>query len=70
VTLSSEARAVGHRLGELGLETHGVRLDCLRRGENRHPEASVGEILQPEDVLVLCGTPDALGRAEAALLQR
>lgn len=70
VALPPEARAVGRSLAELGLEAHGVRLDCLRRGENRHPEASPGEILQPEDVLVLYGTPEALGRAEEALLQR
>ena len=62
------ARAVGRRLGELELETHGVTVTAVRRGGIRGPQPDQHTQLQAGDVLVLYGTPENLERARGELL--
>jgi CPA2 family monovalent cation:H+ antiporter-2 len=65
VTLEPGARAVGRTLEELGLaaQVRAVR----RRGVKARLEAAAAGPLQAGDVVVLLGTPEALGAAEELL---
>jgi len=69
VSLPRAARAVGRRLGELGLEQSGVTLTAVRHEGVRtvHPRPDL--TLSAGDVLVLYGTPENLEHAEAELLK-
>jgi monovalent cation:H+ antiporter-2, CPA2 family len=63
VTLPAEASAIGRKLGELGLEEHGVVVTAIRRegivGRNPLPDTQLRE----QDVLVLFGRPEDLEHA-------
>lgn len=66
VTLAEGAVAMGRPLAELDLENPGAMVTAVRRGGIRGPEPETR--LQPGDVLVLYGEPEALARAETLLL--
>jgi CPA2 family monovalent cation:H+ antiporter-2 len=68
VTLDAQAHAVGRPLAELrlgGVQVRAVR----RRGVRMNLAASEAGALQPDDVVVLLGQPDALAVAEDELLR-
>jgi CPA2 family monovalent cation:H+ antiporter-2 len=68
VTLDAQAHAVGRPLAELrlgGVQVRAVR----RRGVRMNLAAAEAGPLQPDDVVVLLGQPDALAVAEARLLR-
>jgi CPA2 family monovalent cation:H+ antiporter-2 len=68
VTLDSQAHAVGRPLDELRLA--GVQVRAVRRRDVRmNLAASDAGPLQPGDVVVLLGQPDALAAAEDRLLR-
>jgi CPA2 family monovalent cation:H+ antiporter-2 len=68
VTLDAQAHAVGRPLGELRLG--GVQVRAVRRRDVRmNLAASDAGPLQPGDVVVLLGQPDALAAAEDLLLR-
>ncbi len=69
VNLPAGAHAVGHRLGELGLEEIDVQVTAVRRQGIRLKEPRHSLELQEGDVLVLYGSPEHLETAEARLLQ-
>ncbi|MBL8521171.1 MAG: cation:proton antiporter [Betaproteobacteria bacterium] len=69
IALEDSAASIGKTLGALGLEDLGVRLTALRRQGRRHTETPDSLRLEAGDVLVLAGTPEALGTAEMRLLQ-
>jgi CPA2 family monovalent cation:H+ antiporter-2 len=71
VTLEPGARALGHRLGDLGLDAMGIEVRAVRRrgAKPRLPPAEAGE-LQAGDVVVLLGAPEALAAAEERLAAR
>ncbi len=69
VTLLPDARAVGRRLGEAGLDETKVTVTAVRRGGIRGPQPVPDTRLKAGDVLVLYGTPEALDEAERILLQ-
>jgi CPA2 family monovalent cation:H+ antiporter-2 len=69
VPLEAGARAVGHTLGELDLESRGVQVTAVRRGGIRGPQPGPETMLRDSDVLVLYGTPQALEQAETRLLR-
>jgi CPA2 family monovalent cation:H+ antiporter-2 len=66
VTLDAGARALGKEVSALGLDALGVQLRALRRPGVK---ADAQGPLQPGDVLVLLGTPEALAAAEDRLLR-
>jgi CPA2 family monovalent cation:H+ antiporter-2 len=66
VRLSSGSRAVGRTLAELALE--GVAVTALVRAGKRELAPSPEVRLEPDDAVVLFGPPEALQRAERALL--
>jgi CPA2 family monovalent cation:H+ antiporter-2 len=70
VTVEAEADAVGRRILELALADLGVEVTAVRRRGIRGADPSPDMLLQAGDVLVLRGTPEAVERAEARLLQR
>ncbi|MHB8428103.1 MAG: cation:proton antiporter domain-containing protein [Acidiferrobacterales bacterium] len=69
VMLSAGAYAVAKRLGDLGLERHGVVVTAVRRSGISGSSPSADIHLTDGDVLVLYGTPEALNQAEKILLQ-
>jgi CPA2 family monovalent cation:H+ antiporter-2 len=71
VTLTSNARAIGKTLAEIGLNDIGVQVKAVRRpgAARRFAPAEVG-ILKQGDVVVLLGVPELLAAAEIRLLQR
>ncbi len=68
VTLAADAASVGHTLAEQDTNALGVSVVSVRResGAVRQPDAALR--LEVGDTLVLSGLPEALARAEAALL--
>ena len=66
VRLASDSRAVGRTLEELALE--GVAVTALVRAGKRELAPPSGVRLEPGDAVVLFGPPEALQRAERALL--
>lgn len=68
VHLAADAVAVGHRLGDLGLEGDGVLVVAVRRGGIRGDDPDANMVLKDGDVLVLGGTPEQLAHAEQRLL--
>ena len=69
VTLNVEAHAVGRSIGELGIVELGVEVSAVRRRKIRALEPSADTRFEAEDVVVLLGEPEALGRAEELLLK-
>ncbi|HXF07890.1 MAG TPA: cation:proton antiporter [Candidatus Acidoferrales bacterium] len=68
VVLPETAHAVNHRLGDLGLDQIGVRVQALRRGSVTGQDPSDDVRLKANDTLVLLGTASQLERAEQRLL--
>lgn len=68
VALCEGATAINQRLGALGLESYQVEIKFIRRDGVRLPAKNDDITLQQDDVLVLLGSPDALARAEAHVL--
>ena len=69
VSLGEGAYAVGRTLGEADLGRLGVEVTGIRRHAIRTLEPSAETFFEAGDVVVLLGTPGALARAEARLLQ-
>ena len=67
VVLGEDAKAIGRRLDELGLEELGAEVTGIRRARMR-VEPEDGTVLQAADVVVLRGSADAVTRAEGRLL--
>jgi CPA2 family monovalent cation:H+ antiporter-2 len=68
VALESKAAAVGQRLDQLDLEKIDVEVTAVRRRGIRGAEPSGDLVLQPGDVVILRGAPEALELAEDRLL--
>jgi CPA2 family monovalent cation:H+ antiporter-2 len=69
ITVGRDGRAPGCSIGELGLETLGVRVTTIRRREARMISPGPETRLQEGDVVVLLGTPEQLAAAEIRMLQ-
>jgi CPA2 family monovalent cation:H+ antiporter-2 len=70
IILEAGSPAVGRTLPGLALEGSGVQVRAVRRpGELRRLDATQAGELRAGDVVVLLGTPEALGRAEERLLR-
>jgi CPA2 family monovalent cation:H+ antiporter-2 len=69
VSLGAEHTAVGRRLGALGLERIGVEVTAVRRRGIRAFDPQPETVLEPGDIVVLRGTPEALESAEERLLR-
>ena len=69
VTLTGEAYAVGKSIGELGITDMGIEVSAVRRRKIRALEPSTDTRFEAEDVVVLLGEPEALGRVEERLLK-
>ncbi len=69
LTLTSGLRSIGHTVGELALQTSGVRVLSLRRSNGKTLKVLDDTRLQEGDTLVLSGTPEALALGEELLLQ-
>lgn len=70
LSLGPDATAVGRRLGTLGLEHIGVEVTAVRRRGIRAFDPQPDTVLEPGDILVLRGTPEALEAAEQRLTER
>ncbi len=69
ILIDSGAAAVGKSIEDLGLVEAGVTLVALRRQGARDTAPAVGTRVQEADVLIVAGMPEALAKAEMALLQ-
>ncbi|CAG9175076.1 monovalent cation:proton antiporter family protein [Cupriavidus respiraculi] len=67
VSLDAGATAVGRRLGALGLDRIGVEVTAVRRRGIRAFDPQPETVLEPNDIVVLRGTPEALEAAEARM---
>lgn len=70
LSLGLDATAVGRRLGTLGLEHIGVEVTAVRRRGIRAFDPQPDTVLEPGDILVLRGTPEALEAAEQRITER
>jgi len=70
VPIEEDAAAVGRTIGDLRLPSLGAEVTAVRRRGIRGADPSADLVLESGDVVVLRGTPDALERAEARLLER
>jgi len=61
--IEQQAYAVGRSLAELDLGRFGVELEALRRHRVRDEAPLPETVVQPEDVLILVGTSEALSAA-------
>jgi CPA2 family monovalent cation:H+ antiporter-2 len=68
VVLTEGAKAVGRSISSLDLAASGAGVANLRRGKSRI-ESTPDTILQPGDIVVLRGTPEAIALAEERLLK-
>jgi len=68
ISLGMQASSVGRRLGALGLEQLGVEVTAVRRRGIRAFDPQTDTVLEPGDILVLRGLPEALDGAEQRLL--
>jgi CPA2 family monovalent cation:H+ antiporter-2 len=68
VVLPSGAFAIGKRVGELALVELGAEITAIRRRGIRGVDPGPEAVLHENDAVVLRGNPDALARAEQALL--
>lgn len=66
VGLSDGCAAIGRSLGELNLG--GVRVSAIVRSSGRTLDPPPDIVLKVDDTLVLSGSPDQIGQAEAVLL--
>jgi CPA2 family monovalent cation:H+ antiporter-2 len=70
VFLEEQAYAVGRKLAEIGLESIGAQVRGVRRrGARSRLTADEAAVLQPGDVVVLLGDPEAVNLAEDRLLR-
>lgn len=69
ILIDGGAAAVGKSIEDLGLVEAGVTLVALRRQGARDTAPAAGTRVQAADVLIVAGTPEALAKAEMALLQ-
>jgi CPA2 family monovalent cation:H+ antiporter-2 len=69
VCITEHTAAVGRRLGELGLDTVGVRVVAIRRRGIRGDEPLADTRLRPNDAVVLEGTIGQLDRARQLLFK-
>jgi CPA2 family monovalent cation:H+ antiporter-2 len=68
ITLDGQAYALGRTLSDLGLR--GVQIRAVRRpAVRKNLDGAAAGVLQPGDVVVLLGLPDALAAAEDRLLR-
>lgn len=67
LAIPTTSGSLGQPFGALGLENLGVGVAGLRRG-GRRMAVDAAALLQPGDVLVLRGTPEALAEAEGILV--
>lgn len=70
VSLRPDSSSVGRRLGDLGLEQIGVEVTAVRRRGIRAFDPEPDTVLEPGDILVLRGAPEALEAAEQRLTAR
>ncbi|HEY9036990.1 MAG TPA: cation:proton antiporter [Pseudomonadales bacterium] len=69
IPLPAGAKAIGLALADLALEETGVELQSIRRTNGQNIDEPARDfILHPDDVMVVKGSPDAIEKAEAALL--
>lgn len=68
VSLDPASTAVGRQLGALGLDHMGVQVTAVRRHGIRAFDPQPDTILQPGDIVVLRGTPEALEAAEQRMV--
>ena len=68
VPLPAGARAVGHLLGDLGLDLIGVEVTSVRRRDAANVVPGADFVLDVGDIVVLRGVPEALSLAEERLL--
>ena len=69
ISIDTGAAAVGQSIASQRLDEIGIQLSALRRKGVRETQMQPDLQLQPGDVLVLTGTPEALAKAEMRLLQ-
>jgi CPA2 family monovalent cation:H+ antiporter-2 len=69
ISIDAGAAAVGRTITSLRFDEAGIQLSALRRKGVRETAVQPDLRLQPGDVLVLTGTPEALAKAEISLLQ-
>ena len=67
VKLTASARSVGRTLADLDLESLGVEVASLRRGENEFEYPSRSDELRAGDTLILLGFPEDIEAAEDRL---
>ncbi|MDX2217982.1 MAG: monovalent cation:proton antiporter-2 (CPA2) family protein [Burkholderiales bacterium] len=67
--LEEGAAAVGKTIAKLDLDAAHARITAVRRRGVRHVNPAGEFLLEAGDVLIVAGTPEALGKAEIALLQ-
>lgn len=67
--LEAGAAAVGKPISDLDLTAAQAQITLVRRRGVRHVSPPGDFVLEAGDVLILAGTPEALGKAEIALLQ-
>jgi len=67
VPITERVDAVGMTLGELGLAALGVEVTAIRRHGIRGVEPGAETRLRANDIVVLRGLPEALGKAETQL---
>ena len=68
ITLAGHAAAIGKTVGQLALQSTGAEINVVRRGKARiDPLAQT--VLELNDIIVLRGSRDGIGRAEKRLLQ-
>lgn len=69
ILLEAGAAAVGKPISALDLAAAHAQITLVRRRGVRHVSPPGDFLLEAGDVLILAGTPEALGKAEIALLQ-
>lgn len=69
IVIPEGAAAIGKTLGELNLESRGVDITAVRRGNVRGFDPSPDTLLETGDVLVLKGSEENLNAAEMQLMQ-
>jgi CPA2 family monovalent cation:H+ antiporter-2 len=69
VTLPAVARCLGRPLGDLALPMMGVQVASVRLAGGKVVPGEDRQLLSAGDTLVLSGLPEALSKAEAALLR-
>ncbi len=69
VTLSFGASSLGRTLSQIALQTLGVRVVSLRRGDGKPTDPETDPPLADGDTLVLSGRPETLAMAEQKLLR-